>query len=117
MKILINEKRSLEFYFLMIALGSIQAYRYNCINLNILESLFYRMDMGICLCIFRKALMGYSRLFKRTFFTYIWFWSYSSITFYINSREQSYISICYRNDRSNHTRIYNWSSDGKNISC
>ena len=45
MKILINEKRSLEFYFLMIALGSIQAYRYNCINLNILESLFYRMDM------------------------------------------------------------------------
>ncbi len=45
MKISINEKRSLEFYFLMIALGSIQAYRYNCIDLNILESLFYRMDM------------------------------------------------------------------------
>ena len=45
MKIIINGKRNIEFYFLMIALGTIQAYRYNCINLNILESLFYRMDM------------------------------------------------------------------------
>lgn len=45
MKISINDKQSLEFYFLMIALGTIQAYRYNCINLNILENLFYRMDM------------------------------------------------------------------------
>lgn len=45
MEIIINEKRNVEFYFLIIALGTIQAYRYNCIDLNILESLFYRMDM------------------------------------------------------------------------
>ena len=40
-------KVALDYQFspIDIALGTIQAYRYNCINLNILESLFYRMDM------------------------------------------------------------------------
>ena len=45
MKITLKEKRNIEFYFLLIALGALQAYRYNCIDLDTLESLIYRMKM------------------------------------------------------------------------
>ena len=45
MKVTIKEKRNIEFYFLLIALGTLQAYRYNCIDLDTLESLIYRMKM------------------------------------------------------------------------
>ena len=41
MKITLKEKRNIEFYFLLIALGALQAYRYNCIDLDTLESLIY----------------------------------------------------------------------------
>ena len=34
MKITLKEKRNIEFYFLLIALGALQAYRYNCIDLG-----------------------------------------------------------------------------------
>ena len=39
MKITLKEKRNIEFYFLLIALGALQAYRYNCIDLDTLEPL------------------------------------------------------------------------------
>ena len=45
MKITLKEKRNIEFYFLLIALGTLQAYKYNCIDLDTLESLIYRMKM------------------------------------------------------------------------
>ena len=45
MNITISERRNIEFYFLLIALGTLQAYRYNCIDLDTLESLIYRMKM------------------------------------------------------------------------
>ena len=45
MNITISERRNIEFYFLLIALGALQAYRYNCIDLDTLESLIYRMKM------------------------------------------------------------------------
>ena len=36
MKITLKEKRNIEFYFLLIALGTLQAYKYNCIDLDTL---------------------------------------------------------------------------------
>ena len=45
MNITISERRNIEFYFLLIALGTLEAYRYNCIDLDTLESLIYRMKM------------------------------------------------------------------------